>query len=184
MPSTDFDQLFQAAESRLVSWCHLRVPPVLRARLDPEDIVQECWIRAKRTFDQYDAGRASFSTWLIGIARRVTSESMRKVEVARVRAEPFDSTQDGGRVRGGFSSRSLRGRLAQQEAFVRLLESLQSLPAEEQELIARLGIEKATCAEVATSWGSTEDAISKRWQRLRARLAETPSVREFLDVEG
>lgn len=177
MSESEFDRQFEAAESRLVSWCHLRIPPSLRARLDPEDVVQECWIRAQRAFGEFDPTRAAFSTWLIGIARNVCAETMRKVDVARVRAEPFDSRLD------GRSTMSLRGRLAREETFVRLLESLQALAPEEQELIARLGIEKSTCAEVATSWGSTEDAVSKRWQRLRARLASTDRVREFLGVE-
>jgi RNA polymerase sigma-70 factor (ECF subfamily) len=183
MSESEFDRQFHAAEPRLVSWCHLRIPPNLRARLDPDDVVQECWIRARRGFADFDPERASFSTWLIGIARNVCSETMRKVDLARVRAEAFDSRLDGPNVQGGRSTLSLRGRLAREETFVRLLESLQALSPEEQELIARLGIEKTSCAEVATSWGSTEDAVSKRWQRLRARLATTDRVREFLGVE-
>lgn len=183
MSETDFDRQFEACEARLVGWCHLRVPPQLRSQLDPEDVVQECWIRARRTFGDFDPRRASFSTWLIAIARNVCFEAMRKVDVARVRAEPFDSRLDGGRARVGGSTVSLRGRLAREEVFVQLLESLQSLPAEEQELIARLGIERETCAAVAVSLGSTEEAITKRWQRLRARLAQTHAVREFLGVD-
>lgn len=183
MSEHDFDRLYEASESRLVSWCHLRIPANLRARVDPEDVAQECWIRARRAFGEFDPTRAAFSTWLIGIARNVCSELMRKQGASRVRSDPFDSRLDAGNVGGFQSTLSLRGRLAREEAFVRLLESLQALAPEEQELIARIGIEKETCAMVATTWGSTEDAVSKRWQRLRARLATTDRVREFLGVE-
>ncbi len=183
MPAHDFDHLFEESESRLVSWCHLRIPTSLRARIDPEDVAQECWIRAKRAFGEFDPARASFSTWLIGIARNVCFEAMRRQDVSRVRAEPFDSRLDGRNVGGFQSTLSLRGRLAREETFVRLLESLQALSSEEQELIARIGIEQETCAAVATTWGSTEEAVSKRWQRLRARLSATGPVREFLGVE-
>ena len=182
-PDVDFDRQFESCEARLVSWCHLRIPTRLRSQLDPEDVVQECWIRARGAFAGFDPQRASFSTWLIAIARNVCFEAMRKIDVARLRSEPFDSRLDGRRAQGNGSSVSLRGRLAREEVFVRLLQSLQELPVDEQELIARLGIEQETCASVAVSLGSTEDAVSKRWQRLRARLAKTEPVREFLGFE-
>ncbi len=183
MDETEFNQRFAEAEPQLVGWCHLRVPPALRSRLDAEAVVQECWIRARRGCADFDPARASFSTWLIAIARNVFSESLRRVDVTRVRRDAFDSQIDAARATAGRSTLSLRGRLAREEVFVRLLESVQGLPGEEQELIARLGIERATCAQVAVSWGMSEEALSKRWQRLRERLKGTPEVQQFLGVD-
>jgi RNA polymerase sigma-70 factor (ECF subfamily) len=177
-----FEQLWESSLPTLLAWCHLRMTAPLRRRMEPEDVVNEVWLRAQARFAEFDPTLGSVVGWLIGIARNVCLEELRKATNPRERnvAGESDLQLHGVRPR---STLSVRSRLANEEAIVHLLAMLEKLREDERELVARMIFEGATCAQVALSWGKSEDAVTKQWQRLRASLRESPTARSFLTLD-
>jgi len=65
-----FAALYGRAAPALFAWAALHVGEPLRARLDPEDVLQEVSCRAFERFDTFDPGRSSFHAWIFGRLRR------------------------------------------------------------------------------------------------------------------
>src|SRR5262249_57947848 len=67
-----------AADARaLTAWAGLRSRPTLRARLEPQDLVQEVWLRGRRNFARYDERTAGFRAWAFRIGKNVLMEALR-----------------------------------------------------------------------------------------------------------
>lgn len=65
-------ELFATATGRLATYVHARLGPVLRAKLEVDDVVQETLVNALEALDQFDArGSGSFAGWLCRIAEHV-----------------------------------------------------------------------------------------------------------------
>ncbi|MBK8096027.1 MAG: hypothetical protein IPK26_02915 [Planctomycetes bacterium] len=74
-----FAAAFADAAGALHAWAHLRVRGELRARLEPDDLVQEIAVRACRQAADYDPARGTFRQWLFGFANRVWLETLREL---------------------------------------------------------------------------------------------------------
>jgi RNA polymerase sigma-70 factor (ECF subfamily) len=85
-PEEGFRHLVEANEAAVHGFLRRRVRDVGRA----EDLTQEVFLRAWRHAEQYDAGRASVRTWLLGIARNVVIDTYR-ADAARPRAAGDDT---------------------------------------------------------------------------------------------
>jgi RNA polymerase sigma-70 factor (ECF subfamily) len=177
--STDFDGLFERSSPTLFAWASLRVGATLRGRVDAEDIVQEVWVRARANFTSFDSRRDSFRPWLLGIARNVVLQAIEHHE------REFRAPLGGDGSRFNFSrvpdeATAVSRRVARDEGLRKLLAWIEALPSDERMLVVLCGIEGKTCASAGQRLGVSNEAATKRWQRLRARLADQRAPADWL----
>ena len=67
---------------------------------------------------------------------------------------------------------SITTRAARDEQLRLFLDRVERLDDDDRELVVLRGLEELPLADVATLMGIGEEAATKRWQRLRARLRE------------
>src|SRR5690242_3121658 len=75
----EFERAFAEAAPALYAWAELRIRPSMRARLDPQDLVQEVWLRGARSHARFDASASSFRAWIFKIGKHVMLEAVRAV---------------------------------------------------------------------------------------------------------
>ena len=164
-----FADLYERVVPALRAWVRLRTTPAFRARLDPEEVVQETWARALRRIDEFPRDRL-FRPWLFRVARYVLIELSRGLP--RGRAAGAASSLLERQVDGASGAVTRAARADALEAFLARAE--QTSPPD-RELIVLRGLEGLSFDEIARRRGASPDAVRKRWQRLRARLtAEGP----------
>ncbi len=162
---------FEAAAPALLAWARLRIRPELRARLDPEDLVQEVGCRALLAAAGFDPARGGFRPWLFGIANRVLLEALRDLGRAghgHVRIGPS------GLHDAAATVTSITQAVARDDLVRTFLAQVERLDADDRTLLVLRGLEQLPHPQVATLLGIGEDLIRKRWQRLCDRLRSDP----------
>jgi RNA polymerase sigma factor (sigma-70 family) len=178
----DFDARYRQVAPALFAWAELRIRPELRNRLDPHDLVQEVWLRAFERRASFDPATTGFRAWVLTIAKNILLESFRRLRRSpRLAADMGPTTRlftlDG----CPESITSFTQRLAHDDAVRRFLEVAEKLEPDERQILVRCGLEDRTCADVARELELGEDAVIKRWQRLRARLRGESWVEAILE---
>jgi DNA-directed RNA polymerase specialized sigma24 family protein len=69
-------------------------------------------------------------------------------------------------------STSIRSRMTRDESVERLMQELDGFDPVDRMLVVHCGMEEVPSTIVATRLGMGQEAIAKRWQRLRERLRE------------
>lgn len=179
--ASSFEALYVEVAPALYAWAELRIRPEMRGNVDPQDVVQEVWLRAVKRHASFDPAVTSLRAWLLGIAKNVLLESFRKL-----RRTPLLEA-DLGRASRAFtlegcpeSITSFTQRLSKDDAVRRFLELAGSLDDGDRQILVRCGLEERTCADAARELELGEDAVIKRWQRLRARLRGETWTRTIL----
>lgn len=166
--ATAFEALYARLAPQLYLWSSLRIPRPLWARLDPEDLVQEVWMRATAALERFDPARGGFRTWLFGIAARTLAEQLRRLSVRRreggggagdtqLQQVPAPATSI---VRGAMRTEQLR----------RFVDLAAGLPPLDRHLLLHRGLEERPHAEVGAGLGISAEAAEMRWRRLLGRL--------------
>src|SRR5258708_5962011 len=78
-----FRELYERVAPSLYTWARVRSGPSRELAIDPEDLLQETWMRAVEGIATYDGERASFRAWIFGIAKNVAYDNWRKVTTRR-----------------------------------------------------------------------------------------------------
>ncbi|MEM6996962.1 MAG: RNA polymerase sigma factor, partial [Myxococcota bacterium] len=152
-----WEQLYLAHYRDLLRFCSYASGSVATA----EDLTQEAFARALAGLASYDR-RASFSTWLRGIAMNLLRKHWRKGE-RRARAyAKFDAGERNGSLPDDVLVRDRRA-----EA---LDAALKSLPAPLREAFILTDIQGLSAAESAGVAGTSPGNIRVRATRARARL--------------
>lgn len=165
-------ELYEHVAPSIYAWAGVHVRGRLRARLDPEDLLQEICFRAHRAFAQYDPERGSFRGWIFGIAHNVLREALRSLHAHR--------TPDGSTYRTCVledipdDATSVGERIARDDMMRTFLTWTESLDDTDRRLLLLRGLEGRSHAEVAERVGLTIEVTHKRWQRLCARLRTAP----------
>jgi RNA polymerase sigma-70 factor (ECF subfamily) len=178
-----FEALYRRIAPAVYAWSSLRIGPGLRNFLDPEDVVQEVWWRALQTFPNYDATRASFRTWIFGIANHVLLKGYRKAgqRGAGAEAGPKNSPPEGESLDAiPAEATSVSQAVARDETLAACIARLLDLPDDDRHLALLCGIEGLSAPEAAPFLGIGAEAAAKRWQRLRARLREAVPFKDLL----
>lgn len=151
---------------RLHGWAHLR----LRGqRLDPDDLVQEILMRVVTRIDQFRGGQ--FGAWVFAIAKNVLLECLRRGrQAARVQLVDGHSSRQLGMQEIPASITALSQRIARGDDVRQLLAAAAGLDDTDQRLVLLCGLEGLVPREVAPQVGLSEEAVAKRWYRLRQRL--------------
>lgn len=169
-----FQDLYDRVAPLLYAWTRLRLHGSNADAMEVDDFLQEVWLRACEAFPRYQPERATFRAWILGIAKNVLLEVLRRREPAPIR--PIDTGSADGASRGLESipdaMTSVRTRLARDDLVQRFLAEAERLDPIDRRLLLHVAFEGFTCVEAATRLGLSPDAATKRWQRLRARLRE------------
>lgn len=177
----DFDGLYRSVAPALYAWAELRIRPEMRARVDPQDVVQEVWLRAVKRFGSFAGPHEAFRPWVLTIAKNVLLESFRKLRTGPHLEADIGPTTRMLVIEGCPEAiTSFTQRLAKDDAVRRFLELAGRLEDTDRQVLVRCGLEGRTCADVAREVEMTEDAVLKRWQRLRARLRDESWVETIL----
>jgi RNA polymerase sigma factor (sigma-70 family) len=165
-----FRELYERIAPSLRAWAQLRSRSGLA--LDPDDLLQEVWLRAFEALPRFDPAKASFRAWIFGIAKNAALESVRRGARARI-ATPSSS------LSGSVAldcwpeiATSIRSRLARDESARLLMEHIERFDPADRTILVQCGMEGVPCTVVATRLGIHAEAATKRWQRLRTKLAD------------
>ncbi|MBI5363997.1 MAG: sigma-70 family RNA polymerase sigma factor [Planctomycetes bacterium] len=180
-----FDTLYADVAPALYAWAELRIRPQLRARLDPQDLVQEVWMRGIKNFARWDARESSFRMWIFKIGKNVMLEALRALRTEHAAQPGWSPTTKMLALDGVPQSvTSFTQRLAREDAIKEFLAHANELEEQDRMILIHCGLEEETCAEVGTKLGLSEDATIKRWQRLRGKLRERPYAQQLLSDRG
>jgi RNA polymerase sigma factor (sigma-70 family) len=176
-----FDELHQRVAPSLYVWVHHRMGPTLRRACDPDDVLQEVWQRAYIALPRHDPARAPFRRWIFGVAKNVLLEVIRhSAHLTRTIAPERPSGSFGWSNVSAKITAPLQ-RVVRDDSVRQILAMIAELPADDQELAVRCGLEGATCEEVGLRLGINREAATKRWQRLRERLRGNPRLAVMMD---
>jgi len=165
---------FERYRERLLSVIYLRMGPDLRARMDPEDVLQEVAIEAIHSWHTLDDA-ANARAWLVTLARRKVARILRdQVGVAardprRERSVPTDLPL-ADRRSGPVTVADRKDRLALLEA------ALKRLPDHHREVVVLSRIEGLPVKDIAERMAKTENAIHLLLGRALKRLANELQV--------
>lgn len=169
---------------------------------DAEDLVQETYLRAWRSFDRFE-GRSSLRTWLYQIATNacLTMLSSRKrrelpsalgkpqadplapPEVAGPEVEWLEPVPDALVTPDSADPAAIVA--AREGLRLALIASLQHLPPRQRAALVLRDVLDFPAAEVAVALGTTTAAVKSALQRARARLTElAPAPEEILEPEA
>jgi RNA polymerase sigma-70 factor (ECF subfamily) len=177
-----FAELYERIAPALYTWAALRIRPAMRQALDPQDVVQEVWCRAWKAFDTFDPDTTSFRLWVFRIGKNVLLEGFRKLQRSAAPAAgpstrlfqinnlPDDAT-------------AISRKVARHEGIRVLLDWVEALDEEEKQLFVHCGLEGLSYAEVSERMQIHRDTIAKRWQNLRARLAQFGVPKDLIAAE-
>ena len=165
-----FRALYERIAPSLLAWARLRTASRSVALEDPEDLLQEVWLRAVEEFPAYDPALSSFRAWIFGIAKNVLYEAWRR-EGRRGSALPADERSAAFRAWPDVAT-TIRTRLTRDESIERFLKRAQEFDPLDRKLLLHCGFEDMTRPLAARQLGIGPDAAEKRWQRLRAWIVE------------
>lgn len=161
---------FEQHRERLLSVIYLRMGPELRARMDPEDILQDVAIEAMNSWHSLSAPE-HVSAWLVTLARRRVARILRdQVGVAardprRERAIKTDMPV--------VDRRSGPVTAADRQDRLELLEqALERLSEPHREVILLIRIEGLSAKEVAQRMNRSENAVHLLLSRALKRLGQ------------
>jgi RNA polymerase sigma-70 factor (ECF subfamily) len=173
-----WNELYERVAPTLVSWTALHLHGAMRQRIDPADVTQEAWLRALQAIDSYSPERGPFVGWVIGIARNVLRGAFAQVANRR---EASGGTSAFARLgEQADEVTSVTQRIARDDSLTAFIEKLREQEEADQVLVLTCGLERAPVAEAALRLGISVEAATKRWQRLRERLAVSPFAARLL----
>jgi len=171
-----FSAHYGSVAGALRAWSALQVRGALAGSVDPEDLVQETCLAAFRAYERYDAEQGDFRAWFFGVAHNVLRGALRTAARARMRgavgAVPLASAAGSIPEEATTISR----RVARDESLRRFVDEVSALDEEDRQLLLWRGLEGLGHAEVGELLGLGAEGARKRWQRLRARLAQGPAA--------
>jgi RNA polymerase sigma-70 factor (ECF subfamily) len=131
-----------------------------------EDIVQEAFLSLMREAARYDAGRASLTTYLYGVARNQTRRRLLRDRrfVALDDDEGPRATQE--------AAADVTQALEQQDDLNRLRRAVLALPSRYREVIVMCELQDVSYADAATALGCPLGTVRSRLHRAKALLGE------------
>jgi len=179
------DELARILESHKPSLeriVHFRIDPVLRSRIDPEDVLQEAYFEISRRIQEFINGvPVSFFVWirqktiqtLIDIQRnhsREKRDAHREVPMANAACGQTSSLSIARFLLDDMTSPSLAAVRAEEIAELQL--ALESMNETDREILAMRHFEHLSNHQVSEALGLSPTAASNRYIRAAAKLGE------------
>jgi RNA polymerase sigma-70 factor (ECF subfamily) len=175
-------RLLELYRNYLQLLARLQVDQKLRAKADPSDVVQEAFLAAQRTFDEFRGNtevelvnwlRQILASKIVDLARRYLGTRRRDVRLERQLVEDLDNSSRA--LGAGLLSQqsSPSERAVRREQTVLLADAIKSLPSDYGEVIILRHLEGLPLAEVAARMGRSIDSVRKLWVRGIAKLRQS-----------
>lgn len=177
--SARFTDLYERIAPALYAWASIRIRPAMRGALDPEDVVQEVWSRAWKAFPSFDPASTSFRMWIFRIGKNVMLEGFRKIQRGS-RGEAGPSTRAFQLANVADPASAISQRVARDDSIRKLLGWVDALEEEERQLFVHCGLEGLSYTETGERMNLQKDTVAKRWQLLRARVAQFGVPRDMV----
>jgi RNA polymerase sigma-70 factor (ECF subfamily) len=168
---------FGKYRGRLLAMIKRRLDPRMALRCDPDDILQDAFLRAQKAWDRYRQADTTPYAWLYGIALRCVQDEYRHQhrlhrDMRRDQPYPTDSSLLGsclvqGDSMAGPSEAAARGELSQQVAAL-----LDQLEENDREIIWMRFFDELTYKEIAQVLGISMGTVATRCSRAQRRLRE------------
>jgi RNA polymerase sigma-70 factor (ECF subfamily) len=182
-PEVSLTELYPPLAPALHAWACVRLGPLDRSRVAPEDLTQEIWLRANQVFASFDPARCSFRAWLFAVAKNVLLEVRRRLRRSGPEWAAQATTRQAALARIPYEITSIATRLANDEHVRRFVDRIGTLDDEDRQTVLHCGLEGLSLQEASTRLGETRAATTKRWQRLRGRIATWGGPLGMLDEE-
>lgn len=163
----------------LLAWARLRVSRGSWQAVDPDELVQEVWLRALSRLSTYDPAKGTFRMWIFGIAGRAFLDLLRRA--VRHSSRSGQGISDDVIARVADDATAVSVRLCRDEALSRIGRRFAELSQDDLKLILYRGLEGLPHDEVARRLGIGTEAATKRWHRLRARFESEGLPDELLE---
>jgi RNA polymerase sigma-70 factor (ECF subfamily) len=183
-----FAALIGKYERRLEALIHVRLGPSLRQRVEMEDVLQETYLNAFRSIEQYEwRDEGSFFKWLGGIAENVLRRLARGHLRMLGREVSLERCAQSAEGDSGKLAELLRARdtsptdaLRRKERFERLEKALGKLTPDHREVIILAVLRGLSMREIASQVGRSVPAVSmlllRALRKLRAHFGTTDSL--------
>lgn len=176
-----FAPLYQHLLPALYGWARLRIPREVTGRLEPDDLLQDVWMRALSAFASYDPQRGPFRPWLFQVAKFTLLDALRRLRVRPSAPQEPLPGESAGLSQLPDDVTAVSRALARRDDVAAFLARVSLLSEDERELLVHHGLEGLPLGEAAVRMGIGQAAAQKRWQRLRARLVEEGLPAGMLD---
>lgn len=159
----DFDVWFRDHQSAVYRFIRFRVA----TREAAEDVTSDVFMKALRSFDRYDARRASPRTWLLRIAQNAVTDHLRALKRKGSLHVSLDRIPD-----LVADVPSAEERIIKQERIQRLLNGSQVLRKADQEILALRYGSGLQNVEIAEHLNISHNAVAVRLHRALKRLKD------------
>ena len=159
----DFGTWFREHQSAVFRYIRFRVA----TREAAEDVTSDVFMKALRSFDRYDASRASPRTWLLRIARNAVTDYLRALQRRGSLHVSLDRIPD-----LVANVPSAEERVIKQERIQRLLNGSQMLRKADQDILSLRYGSGLQNAEIAEHLGISNNAVAVRLHRALKRLKD------------
>jgi len=167
------DLLFAGSADRVLLYVGARLGGRLRAKAEPMDVLQETWLEAHRSFDDFVyRGKGAFTAWLCRIAEhRIRALADHHGAAKRTPpGEPLPVSRVLDRVRAAGTGPATAA--SRQEQRRRLAAALDGLPEEEREVLLQRHFLDRTWDEIADALGRPATTVRRQAGRATKRLGE------------
>ena len=157
---------------RLLAWAQIRLRGA-SAKIDAEDLVQEIWCRVCAKYSAGEGPPELQPGWVFQIAKFVLLEAIRKARyVGRVQTPEGRTTVFRAIDRVPAEVSSVAQRANRRETLHRFLDAVGAMDPVDQKIYLLCGLEDLPHGDVAIQLGMERGTVTKRWQRLRAKLRD------------
>ena len=162
-----FEELFRQFAPRILGlYARSGLPPDVR-----EELLQEVMLRIWRKAPQFEATRASATTWMFAIARNARVDHLRR-PVVQAQVEALDPA---------FVDTTALGPddvVARRQLARSVRDALDDLPSEQASILEAAYFQHKTLKAIASEWGLALGTVKSRvrlaFRRLRGTLEEQP----------
>ena len=168
-----FAQVFAPLWRPLLETIASRLGPTIRQRVDPEDVLQDTFVRALHSVKRFEwRGEESFRGWIETIAEHVVTDVVRHQG-----RRPTLSLDDDVKAPGASPSRVMK----RQERLDRLRAAMEGLSPDHRRVLELSRLQGISIREIAGRLDRSEDAIKSLLLRatkaLRKSFGDTESLR-------
>ena len=181
--SAAIGSLLEAARGYLLLLAEQELPPALRAKVGPSDIVQETAIDAHRDFLRFrGTTQEELYAWLRTILQNNVTDAVRRFEMAQKRSVKREASLSVVVDRCGISVLPVGSTTPDHSAIRRedaalLAGGLTRMPDDYQTILRLRYWDGLTFPQIATRIGRSEEAARKLWYRALARLTNELQAR-------
>lgn len=169
------EEIVRRMSGRVLGMILMRMGPDLRAKVDPEDLLQEVWLEAFRSLHTFDVSRGTpFGAWLATIVRRMISRALRGGNPTPLLAKHGSGSTERTvttLLRGSLEQSTPSMKFSRAESVQRLVDAVGDLPTEHQDVVSGYWFEECNAAEIADRMGKSRGAVYMILMRANRVLA-------------